>query len=211
MEKKSNDFNSNNYTCFGCGEQGHIKADCPNKERKEKKTSYKEKKGKSKRAYIAWDANEVSSSISSSSEEEKTNICLIAEGDDESCNSSDVSSCASLNVENYSELFEAFQETHDEANKLVLSNNRLKELNSWLEKRVKALEEELEKSKSDFENLETHCKNSLASVTLSFVKIVKILKRKCIILLVLWISFQKENPFLRMSWHLKTVFLEELD
>jgi len=23
--KKSNDFNSNNYTCFGCGEQGHIK------------------------------------------------------------------------------------------------------------------------------------------------------------------------------------------
>ena len=51
--KKSNDFNSNNYTCFGCGEQGHIKADCPNKESKEKKSSYKEKKGKSKRAYIA--------------------------------------------------------------------------------------------------------------------------------------------------------------
>jgi len=43
---------------------------------------------------------------------------------------------------------------------LVLSNNRLKGLNNWLEKRVKALEEELEKSKSDFENLENHCKNS---------------------------------------------------
>ena len=42
---------------------------------------------------------------------------------------------------------------------MVLSNNRLKGLNSWLEKRVKALEEELEKSKSDFENLKTHCKN----------------------------------------------------
>jgi len=25
--KKTSDFNSNNYTCFGCGEQGHIKAD----------------------------------------------------------------------------------------------------------------------------------------------------------------------------------------
>ena len=57
-------------------------------------------------------------------------------------------------------MLEAFQETHDEANRLVLSNNRLKDLNSWLDKRVKELEEELEKSKKDFENLETHCKNS---------------------------------------------------
>jgi len=48
---------------------------------------------------------------------------LIAEGDDESSNSSEVSSCASLNEENYSEFLEAFQETHDEANRLVLSNN----------------------------------------------------------------------------------------
>ena len=85
---------------------------------------------------------------------------MIAKGDDESCSSSDVSSCAFLNAENYSKLLEAFQETHEEANRLVLSNNRLKGLNNWLEKRVKALEEELEKSKSDFENLETHCKNS---------------------------------------------------
>ena len=144
--KKSNDFNSNNYTYFGYGEQGHIKADCPNKESKEKKSSYKEKKGNSKRAFIAWDENEVSSSSSSSSEEERANICLIVEGDDESCSSSDVSSCASLNEENYSELLEAFQETHDEANRLVLSNNRLKDLNSWLEKRVKSLEEDLELS-----------------------------------------------------------------
>jgi len=55
---------------------------------------------------------------------------LIAKGDDESCSSSDVSSCASLNAENYSELLKAFQETHEEANQLVLSNNRLKELSS---------------------------------------------------------------------------------
>ena len=104
--KKTSDFNSNNYTCFGCGEQGHIKADCPNKESNEKKSSHKEKKGKSRRAYMAWDENEVSSSSSSSSEEEKANICLIAEGDDELCSSSDVSSCASLNAENYSKLLE---------------------------------------------------------------------------------------------------------
>jgi len=153
--KKSNDFNSNNYTFFGCGEQGHIKADCPNKS-KEKKPNNKEKKGNTKRAYIAWDENEVSSSSSSSSEEERANICLVAENDDESCNSSEVSSCSSLNEQNYSELLEAFQETHDEANRLVVSNNRLKDLNSWLEKRVKSHEEDLEKAKSDFEKLETH-------------------------------------------------------
>ena len=114
--KKTSDFNSNNYTCFRCGEQGHIKADCPNKESNEKKSSYKEKKGKLRRAYIAWDENEVSSSSSSSSEDEKASICLIAEGDDESSNSSSVSSCASLSAENYSKLLEAFQETHEEAN-----------------------------------------------------------------------------------------------
>jgi len=38
---KSNDFNPMNYTCFGCGEQGHMKAECPNKEGKEKKSSKK--------------------------------------------------------------------------------------------------------------------------------------------------------------------------
>ena len=95
----------------------------PKKESKEKKSSYKEKKGKTKRAYIAWDENEVSSSSSSSSKEERANICLIVERDDESCSLSEVSSCASLNELNYSELLEAFQETHDEANRLVLSNN----------------------------------------------------------------------------------------
>jgi len=44
--KKLNDFNFNKYTCFGCGEQGHIKVDCPNNENKERGASKKrEKKG----------------------------------------------------------------------------------------------------------------------------------------------------------------------
>jgi len=130
------------------------------KQKQGEKASNKEKKGKTKRAYIAWDENEISLSSSSSSEDEKANICLVAENDDESCRSSEVSSCASLNEQNYSELLKAFQETHDEANRLVLSNNRLKDLNSWLEKIVKSLEEDLEKAKSDFEKLEIHFKNS---------------------------------------------------
>ena len=102
----------------------------------------------------------MSSSSSSSSEDEKANICLVAEDDDDSCSSSEVSSCASLNEQNYSELLEAFQETHDEANRLVLSNNRLKDLNSGLEKKVKSLEEDLRKAKNDFEELENHFKNA---------------------------------------------------
>ena len=53
--KKSNDFNTNKYTCFSCGEQGHIKADFPNSENKEKAEIKKsEKRGKAKKAYIAW-------------------------------------------------------------------------------------------------------------------------------------------------------------
>jgi len=48
VSKKPTEFNSNKHTCFGYGEQGHIKAECPNKESKEKKFSKKfEKKGKS--------------------------------------------------------------------------------------------------------------------------------------------------------------------
>jgi len=69
------------------------------------------------------DENEVSSSSSSSSEDEKANLCLIAEEDDDSSSSSSVSSCASLSAENYSQLLQAFKETHEEANRLAFSNN----------------------------------------------------------------------------------------
>jgi len=54
--KKVNEFNSTNYTCFGCGKQGHIKADCPNNQRGAIKKF--EKKGKTRRAYIDWQDND---------------------------------------------------------------------------------------------------------------------------------------------------------
>jgi len=53
---------------------------------------------------------------------------------------SSVSSCTSLNVENYSQLFQAFKETQEEVNRLTILNNRLKRLNNQLENKVKALE-----------------------------------------------------------------------
>jgi len=81
----------------------------------------------------------------------------MAKGEDDS---SSVSSCVSLNAENYSQLLQAFKETHEEANRLALLNNRMKWLNNWLENRVKTLEEELKNSKTDLENLELLYKNS---------------------------------------------------
>ena len=37
--KKPSELNSNKYTCYGCGEQGHIKSERPNNEVKEKRDS----------------------------------------------------------------------------------------------------------------------------------------------------------------------------
>jgi len=74
--------------------------------------------------------------------------------------SSSVSSSNSSNSENYSQFLQAFQETHEEDNRLALLDNRLKGMNSWLENKVKTLEEELENSKTDFENLEIVYKSS---------------------------------------------------
>jgi len=69
-------------------------------------------------------------------------------------------SSVSFNNANYSSLLHAFHETHEEANKLALSNNRLKGLNNWLESRIKELEDEVLQLKSDFDNLEITYKAS---------------------------------------------------
>ena len=46
-----NEFNSTNYTCFGCGKHGHIKVDCLKNESKERGAIKKfGKKGKGRRA-----------------------------------------------------------------------------------------------------------------------------------------------------------------
>jgi len=66
MDPKTNDSNSYNYTCFGCGKTGHIKMDCPNNQAKDKSASKKVERSKVRRAYISWEENEVSSTSSSS-------------------------------------------------------------------------------------------------------------------------------------------------
>ena len=95
----------------------------------EKKKFSKNNRGKI--AYIASDEND-STTISSPKEDEEVNLCLMAR--DQSKVSS-ASSNISMNHENYNTLLQAFLETHDEENRLVLANNRLKDLNNWLEKK----------------------------------------------------------------------------
>ena len=84
-------------------------------------------------------------------------------------------------------------------------------MNSWLENRVKTLEEELENSKTDFENPEIVYKNSSCKCDTLICENCKNLEKKVHYLVKLWISFLKVNPTLKMSWHLKTAFLEKLD
>jgi len=149
--KNKIDSGSTKFVCFGCGKQGHIKAECPSIAIKDKAPEKKSNKfGKSRCAYIAWEDN-ASLSNCSSEEEIEANTCMMA-GKDSDVSSTE--SSASFNSANYSTLLHAFQETHEEANKLAQSNRRLKGINKWLENRVKQLEDELLEAKDDLENLE---------------------------------------------------------
>ena len=176
-----------------------FKTECPNKKRKKFKKH--EKKGKSRRAY-----NDDSSS-SSSSDEKEANLCQMTRQESDT---SSVSSSSSINVENYSQLLEAFNETREEANRLALLNNRLKGLNNWLENRVKTLEEKLNHSKTDFESLEMIYKNSSCKCDSSFCENCESLQKKVHYLLKPWKSFPKANPNLKLFLLLKNVFLASL-
>jgi len=134
-----------------------MKAECPSIATKDKTPENKHNKsGKTRCAYIAWEDNATSSSCSS----EEANMCLMAGRDSEV---SSTESSASFNSTNYSTLLHAFQEMHEEANKLALSNSRLKGMNNWLENRVKQLEDELLKAKDDFENFEKQLNSAHSS------------------------------------------------
>jgi len=77
------DSNSNKLTCYSCGKQGHVKADCPNLANKEKSIDKKNYKvGKERKTYIVWEDN-ASSSSSSSQEDIEGNPCFMAGKDSE--------------------------------------------------------------------------------------------------------------------------------
>jgi len=61
---------------------------------------------------------------------------------------------SSKDKNDYYQLLHDFEELHSEANKIVVMNNQLKGLNSWLENRVSQLESETIDLKTNFKHLE---------------------------------------------------------
>jgi len=146
------DLNPNKLTYYGCGKQGHMKTDCPNLANKEKSIKKKNyKAGKGRKAYVAWKDN-ASSSSSSSQEDNEGNPCFMA-GKDSEVSSED--SSTSVNSTNYNLLLDVFQETHEVAEKLARSKNRLKGKNNWLKARVKELEDEVLRLETDLDHYKT--------------------------------------------------------
>ena len=147
--KKENQGSSSNFKCYGCGESGHVKADCPNSKKGEEK---KGKKFFKKKAYIAWEDNALSTSNSSDSGNEEANLCLLANHDDFD---SEVNS--TCNENDYDDLYDAFQQLLVKSSKLDTAHRKLKsdfkDLQSTFEKYLE--EEEILKNKiSILENKE---------------------------------------------------------
>ena len=128
--------------------------DCPNNQSKDKSTSKKVERSKGGKAYISWEENEVSSTSSSSTESEESNLCFMVK--DEGSISDSVSEF-SMESDNYDQLLAAFKESHDEANRLAIICSKLQKVNNVLAPKVKTLEEELHKAKTDLVSLELTC------------------------------------------------------
>jgi hypothetical protein len=129
-------------TCFECGNQGHIKNECPSLQ---KKNGFKSKKFKKpKKAYIAWDDNEISSSSDSESDE-YANLALMA-----SHNSDDdeVSNFDSNDKPSYDELQNAFNELYEELLKLSRKYSNQNKLILSLESEANNMKMELDQVKN---------------------------------------------------------------
>jgi len=133
--KKENQGSSSNFKCYGCGESGHVKADCPNSKKSEEK---KGRKFFKKKAYIAWEDNTSSSSNSSDSDNVEANLCLTANHHD-----SDSEVNSTCNENDYDDLYNAFQQLLVKSSKLDTAHKNLKsDFKDLQSKFEKSLEEE---------------------------------------------------------------------
>ena len=117
--------------CYGCGEVGHIKPNCPKtKDDQKKKRSFK----KQQKAYISWEDSEPETD---SSDEEEAQLCLMAKSEEESHSDQEVHS--SLDELSRDELMHDFIALYDEYR--------------MLQKKCKSLRKEKEVLKTDFDKL----------------------------------------------------------
>jgi len=119
------------------------------------------------------------SSTDSSSSKTKMEVCLMAK---EEYGSNQVCTSSSNNCENYFQLFDVFQETHEEAKRLAVLNNRLKNENNRLKEKIIVLENDFNHSNADFKNLELIYQNSSCKCDSSFCKNCESLQKKVVYL-----------------------------
>ena len=140
-QKKNQEGNSFNPTCYKCGRKGHIKPECPENQKKHEKMDQRaQKDSKGKRAYVAWDDNDMGSS--DESENEEANLCLMAHHEDNEVNTFETE----LDL-TYDELFIICKELNDESTKLRKIVSTSKKTISTLETKVDILNKEIESLK----------------------------------------------------------------
>ncbi|CAJ2657071.1 unnamed protein product [Trifolium pratense] len=174
QEKKFNgeSTSTQNITCYECGKQGHIKTDCP---KRGKKSSFKRRKeSKPKRAYIAWDDNEVSSSSNSESEEYAKLALMASHHSDDECE--EVSSKSS----SYDNDFQgAINELLNECKILYKTVSTQKKQIQSLEEKIDTMEMNFEIEKQSFLEKEKQnftCKEC-ESLSFQIVQLKRVLER----------------------------------
>nr|KYP55842.1 hypothetical protein KK1_002067 [Cajanus cajan] len=147
---KKDEGSTSSYNCFECGKPGHIKAEWPNLLKKQQNEKKRKKNYKGKRAYIAWEDNDLSTT-SDESEFEENNLCLMAGVDQDTI----VSDYDLESNPDYDQLQEAFIQIHKKAMKLDALNSKLKGKFSWYENVLIRAEQELKNLKNEHENPQT--------------------------------------------------------
>ena len=140
--KGENSKEENGLSCFGCGKIGHLRSECPNLIKSKGKASSSDK-SKGKRAYIAWEDNEVSSTISDSENDEISQLCFMGQRK----KSIEVSDRNSKFNPSYDELQNVLVEMHGDAMNAFKTIGAQKRI-------ILKLEAEIEKIRKYFENLE---------------------------------------------------------
>jgi len=109
----------------------------------------------------------------------KIEVCLIEK---EESGSNQVSTSFSHKCESYLQLLVALKENNEEAKRITLPNYRLKSENNFLKEKIKVLENDLQKSNVDFENLELIYQNSSCKFDSIFYKIFEYHQKKVLYL-----------------------------